>query len=96
VSSLASVVRVETTPDLKHCKVYISTLGSDEERQSTKEGLASSSGYIRKELAKRMNLRNTPELHFEMDDSIEYGIHMSSLIDKTIQHDEQENNNGTK
>lgn len=90
VSSLASVLRVETTPDLKHCKIFISVLGDEETRNNTEEGLKSSSGYIKGELARRVNLRVTPELHFVMDQSIEYGINMSKLIDNVIKNEGQE------
>lgn len=92
INQMTSVMRVETTSDLKHCKVYISILGNDESIEGTKAGLESSSGFIRKELAKRINLRNTPELHFVIDHSIEYGIHISKLIDGVISQDEQEKN----
>ncbi len=90
VSTLASVLRVETTPDLKHCKVFISVLGDDDTKKSTEEGLKSSSGYIKGEISKRVNLRITPDLHFVMDQSIEYGIHMSKLIDDVIKQEGQE------
>ncbi|MBC7958669.1 MAG: 30S ribosome-binding factor RbfA [Vallitaleaceae bacterium] len=91
VSPLASVLRVETTPDLKHCKVFISVLGDEETRKNTEVGLKSSSGFIKMELARSVNLRNTPELHFVMDQSIEYGVNMSKLIDDVIRKDGQEN-----
>ncbi|PKM96069.1 MAG: ribosome-binding factor A [Firmicutes bacterium HGW-Firmicutes-1] len=90
VTPLASVLRVETTPDLKHCKIFISVLGNEEVRKSTEEGLKSSSGYIKGELARKVNLRLTPELHFVMDQSIEYGINMSKLIDDVINNEGQE------
>ena len=75
-----SVLRTETTRDLKYCKVYITTLGGEDVRQSVKEALADASGYIRRELAHRMDLRITPELIFLMDDSIAYSIHMSEVL----------------
>jgi ribosome-binding factor A len=90
VSSMTSVLRVEATPDLKHCKIFVSVLGDEEERKNTEEGLKSSSGYIKGELARRVNLRVTPELHFVMDQSIEYGINMSKLIDNVIKNEGQE------
>lgn len=90
VSPMTSVLRVETTPDLKHCKIFISVLGDDEVRKNTDEGLKSSSGYIKGELARKVNLRVTPELHFVMDQSIEYGINMSKLIDDVIKNEGQE------
>jgi len=81
ISSMASVVSVEVAPDLKTCKAYISVLGDEEEQKSTLEGLNSAASFIRKELARRINLRNTPEIKFFIDQSIEYGVRMSKLID---------------
>ncbi len=81
IQPMTSVVNVEVAPDLKHAKVYISVLGNEEEREATCQGLRSAAPYIRSLLAKSINLRNTPELHFVIDQSIEYGINMSRLID---------------
>ncbi|WP_167956752.1 30S ribosome-binding factor RbfA [Anaerosporobacter faecicola] len=81
ISPMTSVVAVEVAPDLKHAKVYISVLGDEEKKQSTFEGLRSAAPYLRTQLAKTVNLRNTPELTFVMDQSIEYGVNMSKLID---------------
>ena len=89
INSMTSVVRVETTPDLKYCKIFVSVLGDDENQKETLEGLKSSTGFIRNELAKRINLRNTPELHFVLDHSIEYGVHMSKLIDDIHKDDDK-------
>ena len=82
VDTLVSIIHVDTTPDLKHCKINVSTLGDEHKQQETIEGLKNSSGFIRRELAHRVNLRNTPELHFVIDHSIEYGVKMSKLIDE--------------
>ncbi len=87
INSMTSVVSAEVTPDLKYCKVYISVLGDEESQKSTLEGLKSAEGYIRSQLAKTINLRNTPELTFILDQSIEYGINMSKLIDEVNQAD---------
>ena len=73
---------VEVAPDLKTCKAFISVLGSEESKQSTIKGLKSAEGYIRRELARTLNLRNTPEIKFVLDQSIEYGVNMSKLIDE--------------
>lgn len=81
ISPLTSVVACEVAPDLKTCKAYISVLGDDEARKSTYQGLKSAEGYIRRELARRINLRNTPAITFVMDNSIEYGVNMSKLIE---------------
>ena len=81
VSSLTSVVAVEVAPDLKTCKAWISVYGEEDVQKDTLEGLKSAEGYIRKELARRVNLRNTPEIRFIVDQSIAYGVRMSKLID---------------
>ena len=84
---MTSVMAVEVAPDLKTCKAFISVLGSEESKQSTIKGLKSAEGYIRRQLAKNLNLRNTPEIRFILDESIEYGVNMSRLIDDVIEHD---------
>ena len=82
IHPLTSVVLVEVATDLKTCKAYISVMGDENDRKSTAEGLKSASGYIRHELAGRLNLRNTPEITFIMDTSIEDAIRMTQLIDE--------------
>ena len=82
IHPLTSVVSVEVAPDLKSCKAYISVFGDDKAREDTLAGLRSAEGYIRGRLAKSINLRNTPEIRFIMDQSIEYGVNMSRLIDE--------------
>ena len=82
ISPVTSVVSVEVAPDLKTCKAYISVLGDDEAVKKTLEGLKSSAGFIRRELARRINLRNTPEITFVSDQSIAYAAKMSKLIDE--------------
>ena len=82
IHPLTSVVTAEVAPDLKTCKAYISVLGDQEAQKKTLEGLNSAVGYIRRQLAINLNLRNTPEIRFIMDQSIEYGVHMSRLIDE--------------
>ena len=84
-----SVVAVEVAPDLKSCKAWISVLGDEEVRKSTLQGLKSAEGFIRRELARTINLRNTPDITFVMDQSIEYGVNMSHKIDEVIAADEQ-------
>ena len=88
ISPMTSVVAVEVAPDLKQCKAYISVLGDKEAQDATLLGLRSASNYIRRALAGSINLRNTPEIHFYMDQSIEYGVNMSKLIDDVITSDE--------
>ena len=81
IHPMTSVVEVEVAPDLKSAKAYISVLGDEQAQRDTREGLRSAEGYIRRALARTVNLRNTPEIRFIMDQSIEYGVHMSKLID---------------
>lgn len=81
INPLTSVVSVEVAPDLKTCKAYISVLGDEKAQQDTVAGLKSAEGYIRRMLAQNVNLRNTPEIRFILDQSIEYGVTMSKLID---------------
>ena len=88
VSPWASVIEVYVAPDLKTCKVWISVLGSEEDRDNTIRGLESAAGFIRHELAHRMNLRNTPELTFISDTSTEYGVDMIHKIDEIVAEDE--------
>lgn len=92
IHPMTSVVAVEVTPDLKYCKAYISVLGDEEAAKATVEGLRSASSYVRRELARRVNLRNTPKIKFILDQSIEYGVNMSKLIDEVTKdlHDEDE------
>ena len=80
VAPWTSVVAVEVAPDLKTCKVYISVLGDEKAQTDTLAGLKSAEGYIRRELAHRLNMRNTPEIRFILDQSIEYGVNMSKKI----------------
>lgn len=81
IHPMTSVVTVEVAPDLKTCKAYISVLGTEEEQNDTVAGLKSAHGYIKRELARSINLRNTPDIRFILDQSIEYGINMSRKID---------------
>mgnify|MGYP001295819979 FL=1 len=81
VAPMPSVVAVEVAPDLKTCKAYISVLGDEKAQEDTIKGLQSAEGYIRRELARKLNMRNTPEIKFVMDQSIAYGVAMSKMID---------------
>lgn len=92
ISQWTSVVAVEVAPDLKSCKVWISVLGDEDARKATLEGLKSAEGFIKRQLAKIVNLRNTPEITFIMDQSIEYGVNMSHRIDEVIERDRCEGN----
>ena len=77
--SMVSVTKVETTGDLRYAKVYISVLDKDKSKETLK-GLKSAGGFLRREIGSRLQLRYTPELIFEEDDSIAYGAKMFSLL----------------
>lgn len=87
VTGLISVTKVKVTPDLKYAKVFVSILNS-KSKEKTIEGLQSASGFMRTRLAQTVNLRITPELTFEIDDSIEYGEHIDRLL-KQISDDDK-------
>lgn len=89
ITGLISVTRAKITPDLKYAKIYVSILNSKNEEE-TIEGLKKSSGFIRTQIAKRINLRITPELVFEQDNSIEYGAKIDSIL-RQINKDENKN-----
>lgn len=80
VSSMCTVISAEVTPDLKFAKVYVSVFGKEEEKKSTLKGLTNASGFIRKKLGEYMKLRNLPEIHFEISDSIEHGAKINQLL----------------
>ncbi len=82
VSAMVTVTKAETTTDLEYCKIYISILGDKTQKDEVLAGIKSASGFIRKLLAERINLRLTPQLSFIIDDSLEYGIRLSGLIDE--------------
>ena len=88
IHPMTSVMAVEVAPDLKTCKAYISVLGEKEAKEATIKGLKSAEGYIRRQLDHNMNLRNTPEIRFILDESIEYGVTMSKLIDDIAKKDQ--------
>ena len=87
IHPMTSVMAVEVAPDLKTCKAYISVLGNQEAQEETMVGLKSAESYVRRQLARNLNLRNTPEIRFLLDQSIEYGVHMSKLIDEVAKKD---------
>ena len=89
-----SITSVEVTADLKLAKCYISVFGDEADKQNALKGLKNSQGFIRHELARRLNLRNTPELNFILDNSIEYGARMTKLIDElNISHEVDHDDN---
>jgi len=81
IGTVVSVVKTETTSDLKFCQISVSILGDENEQKSTMEALHRATGFIRRRVAETINLRQTPELKFVYDDSIEYGMRMRKLID---------------
>ncbi len=89
IHTMTSIVSVEVAPDLKTAKVYISVLGDEKAKSDTQEGLTSAASYIRGQLAKTLNLRYTPQLTFVLDESIEYGVNMSKLIDEANKKNEE-------
>ena len=92
VSALTSVTDAEVTTDLKQCKVYISAYGDEKAKSDTMAGLQSAEGYLRRQLAKTLNLRNTPELIFVPDHSLDYGMKMNKLIDTVMEQMPEEEN----
>ena len=88
LGTFVAVTEVSTSPDLKHAKVFISFIGSEEEKQKTLNVLAAASGFFRRELAKHLRLRRIPELSFHWDDSIERGDHLMRLIDQVTSQEE--------
>jgi ribosome-binding factor A len=86
ISPLTSVVAVEVSPDLKTAKAWISTLGDEKAQEDTLAGLKSAEGYIKNQLAKEINLRNTPQITFIMDQSIAYGVTMTRKIDEVTKN----------
>jgi ribosome-binding factor A len=83
MTAMVSITEVKVTKDLRYAKVFVSIYGkSEEEKNETFAALKSASGYIRKEVSQRMNLRNTPQILFELDDSISYSMKIEELIEK--------------
>jgi ribosome-binding factor A len=82
VQTLVMVTKAETTSDLNFCKIHVSVMGTDEQKKSVLDGIRSATGFIRKQLAERINLRQTPSLTFLLDDSLEHGMKISKLIDE--------------
>lgn len=91
INPMTSIVSVEVAPDLKTCKAYVSVLGDEQSQKDTLAGLRSAEGYIRRSLAQSANLRHTPQITFIIDQSIEYGVNMSHLIDRVNRKADNEN-----
>ncbi len=86
---MTSVMEVRMSSDLTHANVYLSVYGTQEEKQACMKALERASGFIRHEVAQRIKLRVAPELHFKLDESIEKGMELMDLIDRTIKEDEK-------
>lgn len=82
LSSMVSVVAVDITKDLKYAKVYVSVMGSQEQKSSSMQALKSATGFIKREIGARLNLRAVPQPTFVLDTSIDYGAHINDLIKK--------------
>ena len=88
LSRLISVTNVNVTMDLRYAKVFVSIMGNDEEKKNALDGLKSAAGFIRREVGHRIQLRYTPEIQFELDNSIEHGAYISKLINDAVKHDD--------
>ncbi|HWQ29524.1 MAG TPA: 30S ribosome-binding factor RbfA [Negativicutes bacterium] len=91
ISTMTSVVSAEVTPDLRYAKVFVSVMGTDEEKKATLKGLSSAAGFIRRELGKNIDLRYSPEVVFELDLSIEHGAYINKLLNDVRKKDGGEN-----
>ena len=90
VSAMCSITTVKVTPDLKFAKAFVSVFGNEKEKESSLEGLKNASGFIRKKIGERLKLRNLPEIHFEIDDSIEHGSRINQLINQIKKEEGEE------
>lgn len=88
ITGLISVTKVKITPDLRFARVYVSLLNS-KSKTKTMAGLQNAVGYIRGQIAKKINLRVTPDLQFELDESMEYGEKMDKIISDAIKKDKE-------
>ncbi len=82
IHTMTSVVAVDVTKDLKYAKAHISVMGTEQEKQDTLAALKCASGFIRREISSRLDLRITPEFTFVLDTSIDYGMHINELLHK--------------
>ncbi|MBU5482787.1 30S ribosome-binding factor RbfA [Clostridium sp. MSJ-11] len=92
MNAMVSITKVNVTKDLRYAKIYVSIFGDDTEKKNTLEVLKNSSGFIRREIGHRINLRYTPEIIFELDNSIEHGMHIDAILAqiKEREHDDNE------
>jgi ribosome-binding factor A len=87
IGGLVSITEVDIAPDLSHAKVFVSVLGSDEERRSTMQALEAASHFLQRELRRRLTIRRMPELQFVRDDSLAHGAKILDLIEQTRESD---------
>lgn len=92
ISEFVSITQVQTTNDLRYAKIFISVFGNKEQQSETLSGLKSASGYLRREIGKNIRLRYTPELLFEIDYSIEHGMHINEILKNLKKEDDNKNN----
>lgn len=85
---MVSILSVNATNDLRYAKVFVSVLGSEEDKKNALAALKSAAGFIRREIGHRIQIRYTPELLFEIDNSIEHGVYMTKLINETVKQDD--------
>ncbi|ABW19072.1 30S ribosome-binding factor RbfA [Alkaliphilus oremlandii] len=98
ISSMTSIVEVDVTRDLRYVNIYVSVLGNEKEKADTMEGLTKASGFIRREIGKKIKARYTPEVIFKLDESIEKGIYMYNVITKVNEenHLSEDDSNDTE
>ncbi len=87
MGGLVSITEVHVSPDLRNAKVYVSVLGSDDEKGSTLEALSAASHFLQRELGKRLTIRRTPKLAFVADETLEEGSRILNLLDEASEHD---------
>ncbi|MCM0648582.1 30S ribosome-binding factor RbfA [Clostridium swellfunianum] len=91
LTAMVSVTRVDVTKDLRYAKVFVSIFGNEEEKKNSLNALKNSSGFIRREVGHRVNLRFTPEITIELDNTIEHGMHINALIESIKEHKSNDN-----
>ena len=91
LAPMTSITAVEVTEDYTYAKIFVSVFGTEEEKQNTLKALRSAAGYLRSETGKKIKMRRVPEFLFELDNSVENGLHISKLL-----HDIKEGNNNEK
>src|SRR5689334_21803579 len=91
ISAMVSVTKVDVTKDLRYAKVYVSLYGNEESKKNTLDALKGSSGFIRREIGHRINLRYTPEIIMELDNTIEQGMHIDELLHKIREKEHHDN-----